>query len=1543
MAQKTKTYILGKFQAGDRPTDQNFKDLFDSVLFLDNKTVGGPNGVNTDETTLAGDLEIGGTLNLTGIFTLGSQISVGNTSETIGSRAISAYNNTTNTVILASGSLSDTLFEGISGNSTSSIKLQDDTSDVRFGTHTNKGFLEIHGEEIITYSTGSSAGDNIVYMSGSLGIGTAAPAHPLVIYGAQDMSAQIQTTKTNGLANIRFINDARHWRLGVDAGDAFTLYDNTDTFTPFRVEAGAGTNTLVIDSNSRVGIGTNAPGHKLSVVGNLAIRDAANNLNVMLFSNTDSVATTPDIQFSGAAQLSAQADFNINIDSDSNSIAAKFSIKKDTDDTGGTEIFKVTEAGEVSGSSFVGNGSQLTGITGAQIVGFVTSPGDNQLVTSNATGDSITGEDNLTFDGSTLTHILNTGDTSSNGILLDGQNGGFLKMMNGTSASNEFLAILRGKSTTTTSGVSGLYLIGQPPTDNTNNPCIILRGSDNSYSGVSTASDILKIQNYQTDLITVNKDGKMGIGTTNPTSLLHISKTGDTLGEVDFIHLSQNSTTTEGSVAIKFSDGGDVTNQHFKMLFEEGSNDLMFKSDTVNDILRLDPTGNVGIGLSNPIHRLHVKSAGSNSDILVLEAASGNDLFHFSELSSNYPLMDMWADLGGTGNPLIRLRTDGNSWFNGGNIGIGTVSPTKKLHISDTASQIALFYSTDPTSHIRVERSSHTTIDLMAGATSYGGGLVGSHGLSFMVGGASISAPTINIDTSGNLHMTAGGYIVFPNVNWNSSVSNNGLIETHISRVAMSLPTTGDGITLDYGAASSATDASFVQFRLRDNLNLDRFRIYVDDYNGNDTIPLDVRGDKVLLAADGYANVGIGTDSPDSSLHIKKSGDTLGEVDLLHLSIDSSTTEGSAAIKFSDGTNAGTITDQHFKLSFGEGSNDMKFKSDSTDNILYMEHDGNVGIGTNDPAQKLQVNGPIRINEAAGTQGLQFNDVSRYWLSVGGSYNYGLYWDTSGTVNQLQFRGAGAIKAYVDLDNGNLGIDGSLDFSDSYDGVLIHNDTNTRDKIRVWNGSPYTIGMKNPMTFGGLGAYAMTFQMSNNNDRGFWWGDTSHTDAQGAMSLTTNGKLSVAYGIKVGGGESDTSTPSSGLSIANAPGAASPTEVRLGNSTGQTLKIQTTSGYLQAGPQNTNHCHFYTDRSNFYFNKELRVSGGDFCAYDGDVHIRYRTGGNDYLHINDTYSRFVVGGAEQFKVQANQINLAGHRAFNTSDSWLRINETSAFTSGIYTGTSNLTTGNALHVGVGGTAFIASTSAIQLKKTTTLTTTGYANSGWRFGNTSDYRSISFSGARLYFQRKGASGAPYIENGDNEGQISTFTGQHRNKPSQDIASYTNKKGYIVVSSGVYSNIPENRTKAEIDANNTIVLNNPQISEALPIVSLSTTSNDKKVWGVIDSWDDPSTTVRDVQVQGGFNHNFDNREDDRLIINSIGEGAIMVSNINGNLENGDYVTTSAIEGLGMKQDDDLLHNYTVAKITQDEDFATLTTDIIHEGTTYKMKLVGCTYHCG
>ena len=189
--------------------------------------------------------------------------------------------------------------------------------------------------------------------------------------------------------------------------------------------------------------------------------------------------------------------------------------------------------------------------------------------------------------------------------------------------------------------------------------------------------------------------------------------------------------------------------------------------------------------------------------------------------------------------------------------------------------------------------------------------------------------------------------------------------------------------------------------------------------------------------------------------------------------------------------------------------------------------------------------------------------------------------------------------------------------------------------------------------------------------------------------------------------------------------------------------------------------------------------------------------------------------------------------------------------------------------------------------------------------------------------------YLKN-EEEGQL-VFTGQHKNVPETGVADdYTQHVGKIVISTGTYHNLNSNVKKDE-----------PSINESLPKIALSSQTNDKRVWGVVSNAEDSSTSIR-TENHGAF-HTIYNKEDNRVWVNSVGEGSILVSNYNGNLENGDYITTSPIEGIGMKQDDDLLHNYTVAKITQDIDFTSGCKAVVYNGQTYQQKLVGCTYHCG
>jgi len=178
---------------------------------------------------------------------------------------------------------------------------------------------------------------------------------------------------------------------------------------------------------------------------------------------------------------------------------------------------------------------------------------------------------------------------------------------------------------------------------------------------------------------------------------------------------------------------------------------------------------------------------------------------------------------------------------------------------------------------------------------------------------------------------------------------------------------------------------------------------------------------------------------------------------------------------------------------------------------------------------------------------------------------------------------------------------------------------------------------------------------------------------------------------------------------------------------------------------------------------------------------------------------------------------------------------------------------------------------------------------------------------------------------------FTGQHRSASDEDIYSAAHV-GLIVASLGRYENLD-----SSIHA---------KINEALPITGLSTTRMDKRVFGVISDSEDENSDSR-VYAVGAFVSTFE-KNDNRLIINSLGEGGIWICNINGDLENGDYITTCEIPGYGMRQDDDLLHNYTVAKITCDCNFELDNKsyncfEFEHNGQTYRRAFVGCTYHCG
>ena len=183
---------------------------------------------------------------------------------------------------------------------------------------------------------------------------------------------------------------------------------------------------------------------------------------------------------------------------------------------------------------------------------------------------------------------------------------------------------------------------------------------------------------------------------------------------------------------------------------------------------------------------------------------------------------------------------------------------------------------------------------------------------------------------------------------------------------------------------------------------------------------------------------------------------------------------------------------------------------------------------------------------------------------------------------------------------------------------------------------------------------------------------------------------------------------------------------------------------------------------------------------------------------------------------------------------------------------------------------------------------------------------FNDQNLGFFQSGTLKA-YVEDDWGTSQFN-FTGQH--------TTYVENINYYDASYNQGLIVCANKN-AYINMNEQIYKGNKAITqdECLPIVSLSNKTEDKTCFGVISGSED---SEKRIERFGNFVTPYEKEQGDtRIHINSIGEGAMWVSNRNGPLESGDYITTTDIPGYGMKQDLEILCNYTVAKITMDCDF--------------------------
>jgi len=175
---------------------------------------------------------------------------------------------------------------------------------------------------------------------------------------------------------------------------------------------------------------------------------------------------------------------------------------------------------------------------------------------------------------------------------------------------------------------------------------------DFSSTGNFSAHDF-RLRTNNLDRMTVDFAGNIGIGLTNPSSLLHIYEDATSLNNTttDLLKLEGNivdfgTTPSAIALAFKFQDGNNNTNEaRIRMATvndttygdnDEAASNLIFSTTdggTESDKMIITGRGNIGIGTNNPAHKLTV-SAPNNTTAVGFDIGS-NAHFDFQANSTS--------------------------------------------------------------------------------------------------------------------------------------------------------------------------------------------------------------------------------------------------------------------------------------------------------------------------------------------------------------------------------------------------------------------------------------------------------------------------------------------------------------------------------------------------------------------------------------------------------------------------------------------------------------------------------------------------------------------------------------------------------------------------------------------------------------------------------------------------------------------------------------------------------------------------------------------